>query len=309
MSLPSGELSPAALVGQLRQLHLVAEERLDFDSAGMTAPQIVQRLVESGDLTRWQGDRVSSGAAEELVLGEYLLLAPLGEGGMGQVFHARHQLMDRHVALKVIHPKAVSNREAVDRFRREIQILARLSHPNIVTAHDAKDVGDGRIALVMEYCDGPNLGQRVQQSGPLPVAAACWCVREAAVALQHAMEHGLIHRDIKPENLVCSGGQLKVLDFGLARLQRSDDTAGGDTITQVGVVVGTADYMAPEQALDQRRADIRSDIYALGCTAFFLLTSRSSTCGARRRGVEWRRSALTPRGSAASTSRSTARPW
>ncbi len=205
-------------------------------------------------------------------LGQYQLLEKLGEGGMGQVFKARHQLMDRIVALKVINKKHLDNPEAVLRFHREIRALAQLDHPNIVRAHDADQVDD-RHFLVMEYIEGTNLAKLVRRQGPLAVAQACAYIQQAGAGLQHAHEHGLVHRDIKPSNLiVTSSGQIKVLDLGLAKLREEQPV--GDELTAAGQLMGTLDYMAPEQWEDTHAVDIRADIYSLGCTLYHLLTGK-----------------------------------
>jgi WD40 repeat protein len=198
----------------------------------------------------------------------YRILSLLGSGGMGTVYKAQHRLMDRPVALKVISRKLTSDADAVARFRREVMAAARLSHPNVVAAHDAERAGELHF-LVMEYIEGQSLARLVAQKGPLGVAEACDYARQAALGLQHAHEHGMIHRDVKPQNLMrTAGGVVKVLDFGLARLAGPAEAA---PLTQAGVVLGTPDYMAPERAGSLPTADIRADIYSLGCTLYFLL--------------------------------------
>jgi tRNA A-37 threonylcarbamoyl transferase component Bud32 len=196
----------------------------------------------------------------------------LGHGGMGAVWLAEHRVMGRQVAVKVIRPELVAKTGTAERFRREVLVAARLRHPNIVAAFDAELAGETHL-LAMEYIDGVTLADELRRRGPLPVAEACDVVRQAALGLQHAFECGLIHRDLKPHNLMRTvDGTVKVLDFGLAVLADAADRAGG--LTGQNVVLGTPDYIAPEQAEDSHAADVRSDIYSLGCTLYQLLTGR-----------------------------------
>jgi len=203
----------------------------------------------------------------------YRVLALLGAGGMGAVYKAEHRLMERVVALKVMNRAVVGSAATVERFRREFRASALLSHPNIVPGYDAEQAGDVHF-LVMEYVEGTDLARWVAERGPLPVTEACDYIRQAARGLQHAHEHGMIHRDIKPHNLMRTlDGTIKILDFGLARLV-AEASSGQGGVTGQGTLLGTVDYLAPEQADDARQADIRSDIYSLGCTLYHLLTGR-----------------------------------
>ncbi len=209
----------------------------------------------------------------------YEIVRLIGKGGMGDVYEARHRKMERTVALKVINRQLVQKTEAVDRFHREVKAAAQLSHPNIVTAYDADQAADFHF-MVMEHVDGIDLSQKVKAQGALTVADACDYIRQAAIGLQHAHERGMVHRDIKPHNLmVTSDGMVKILDFGLASLA-PEAIADAETVeargdlTVAGAIMGTPDFISPEQASDAREADIRSDIYSLGATFYFLLSGR-----------------------------------
>jgi serine/threonine protein kinase len=216
----------------------------------------------------------SPATASELgQLREYILLEKIAQGGMGAVYRAVHKRLDKIVALKTLPAERMSNPNAVARFTREMKAIGKLNHPNIVQATDAGEV-DGIHFLVMEYVDGTDLSIAAHRLGPLPVATACEITRQAALGLAHAHEQGLIHRDVKPSNLLLSAaGQVKLLDLGLALLQGRFSDEGGDTVA--GMVMGTFDYMAPEQAEDAHAVTARADVYSLGCTLYHLLTGRA----------------------------------
>lgn len=205
----------------------------------------------------------------------YRIVRMLGQGGMGVVYQAEHKLMERPVALKVITSRLVSSDLAVERFRQEVRAAAKLSHRNIVTAFDAEQAGDMHF-LVMEYIDGISLSGLVSRRKQLPVLHACNYVMQAAQGLQHAFQKGMVHRDIKPHNLMrTKRGTIKILDFGLARFATEADGASDDPgLTADFTALGTPDYMAPEQARDSKRADIRADLYSLGCTLYYLLVGQ-----------------------------------
>jgi serine/threonine protein kinase len=280
--------SAAALVDVLRplltqaQLDQFARQAQDRNAEPMA---LARELLQRGWLTPYQVNQLMQGRGGELMVGPYLLLERLGAGGAGQVFKARQQRLNRLVALKVIRKELLTEPEVVARFQREIQILSKLDHPNIVHACDAGSAGATHY-LAMEFVEGSDLGRLIKQGGPMPVEQACAYIRQAALGLQHAHERGLVHRDIKPHNLIMSvrDGLIKVADLGLARLPRAvneEATAmlsgvkGSGTLTpEKAMLMGTADYLAPEQALDFHKADIRADIYSLGCTFFYLLTGQ-----------------------------------
>jgi serine/threonine-protein kinase len=235
-------------------------------------------LLKRHWLTPFQINRLFAGRGTELVLDNYVLLERLGEGGMGQVFKARNWKLDKVVALKLIRKDLLTNKTVVGRFEREVAATAQLDHPNIIRAYDAGRTDEG-LFIVMEYVEGIDLGRLVKEKGRVPSLKACEYIRQAALGLQHAHEKGLIHRDIKPPNLLLAaqGEVIKILDLGLARIQDSTDfmdQPDQPALTQLGVIVGTVDFIAPEQARDSRTVDIRADLYSLGCTFLYLLTGR-----------------------------------
>jgi serine/threonine protein kinase len=243
-------------------------------AAPATPAELADALVREGLLTHFQADQLLGGHFRNFTLsGKYKVLWPLGSGGMGQVFLCEHAVMRRRVAVKLLPPGQTGDAAAVERFHREARAVARLHHPNIVTAHDADRDGNLHF-LVMAYIEGPNLREVVKQHGPLPWAQAADYVRQAALGLQHAHEHGLVHRDVKPSNLLVDGaGTVKVLDLGLARFFHDE---ADDLSRRYGErPLGTTDYVAPEQTLDSHSVDARADIYSLGATLYYLLAGRS----------------------------------
>ena len=222
----------------------------------------------------WEAGALTAEEKEKhQVIGEYMLLEELGGGGMGRVFKAVHGRMNRTVAVKLLPESLVRSPESVERFHREIQALARLSHPNVVAVHDA-GTADGTHFYVMDLVDGDDLARLVREHGSMPVEQALDCILQAARGLEYAHAQGIVHRDVKPSNLILDhDGTAKILDLGIARFQPQPSEAADD-LTKTGCILGTIDYMAPEQAMNTRRADHRADIYSLGCTLHFLLTGQ-----------------------------------
>lgn len=216
-------------------------------------------------------------------LGPYEFLSQLGEGGMGTVYRARHTKLDKIVAVKVLSQQSRHDPSALARFTREMKAVGKLDHPNIVRALDAGDI-EGVSYIAMEFIEGADLKRLVEERGPLSVANACKAIRQAAQALSAAHRAGLIHRDIKPANLLLTkAGQVKLLDLGLALL--AEDAEAHTQLTRHGDTFGTPDYMAPEQWENSHTADARTDLYAIGCTLYFLLTGRSPYSGEAYRTV------------------------
>ena len=251
--------------------------------------EIAAALQDEGLLTSYQINQLLAGCGKDLVLGQYHITAELGRGGFGRVYQARHAFMHRMVALKVILPELVENPRAKNWFRREMLAATQFVHPNIVMAFDANEVA-GRLFLVLEYVDGQDLDKLVRDRGPLTEALSLAVFRQAAIALDHASRKGMVHRDIKPGNMLILGSTLthlgdgsigfdtdrpivKLTDFGLARLhqQSASHTLAG---FRENGVVGTPEYISPEQARDIHSVDIRSDLYSLGCAWYYALTGR-----------------------------------
>ena len=246
-------------------------------------PGLARALVRAGKLTPYQAAALIQGKARGLLIGNYFILDKLGAGGMGVVFKARHRRLGRIVALKILLPSLARDADLLSRFRREVDVASRLSHPNIVSVLDA-DEDRGVQFMTMEYIEGNDLERLVRDGGVLPVELALDCAIQAARGLEVAHAKGIVHRDIKPGNLMLDGsGRVRVLDLGLARLIEAANPFGQGSIaslTQSGTYMGTVDFMAPEQGIDSRRVDHRADIYSLGCTLCYLLTGRAPFEGA-----------------------------
>lgn len=274
-------LTAAAYLKALRRSELIEEAELDrllreFRDSGVSLddPQaLANALVTRRVLTRWQNDMLMAGKHRGFFLGKYRLLSLLGQGGMGAVYLAEHRMMRRRVAIKVLPPRKSGNAEYVARFRREARAAATLDHINIVRMYDIDQDQDKDTVvhfLVLEYVDGGSLQDLVNSRGPLDPLTAANFICQAAEGLAHAHSAGIVHRDVSSANvLIDSSGTVKILDLGLAQFYR-DSTA--TATSDVGHrYLGTADYLAPEQALDSTTVDPRTDLYALGCTFYFLL--------------------------------------
>lgn len=274
----------AAFLDRVQRSGLVSEPKLaqlrqELEAAGLDIdnPQAVAAaLVERGVLTSWQTEKLLQGKHKGFFLGSYRLLRPLGKGGMGAVFLAQHEMLRRQCAIKVLPQTQIDKHSSVqERFYVEARAVASLDHQNIVRAYDvSKEVKDNKEIhyLVMEFVEGQDAQAMVQENGPLDYVKAAEIIRQTANGLAHAHENGLIHRDIKPANLLIDKkGIVKILDLGLARFH-DDSGAASLTAAHNETVLGTADYLSPEQALNSHNVDPRTDVYSLGCTAYFLLT-------------------------------------
>jgi serine/threonine protein kinase len=235
---------------------------------------VADHFVRHGKLTRFQAKKLLGGAATGLVLGPFQILAPIGRGGMGAVFLARDRRQKKLVALKILPPKKAKREERLlARFRREMEMCSRVSHPNIASTFEV-GVELGVYFIAMEFIPGRDLSKVVQEKGPLSVPRTARLFCEVASALQHAHDKGLVHRDVKPSNIrVTPSDHAKLLDLGLALIEGEEnvdrEVAGG-----AGYIVGSMDYIAPEQTYDACAVDGRADQYGMGCTMYYTLTGR-----------------------------------
>ena len=277
------QLSCGQFIRNLNDSGLFAQEAIDAvlhtqpDLQKLDGEDLARRFIAAGILTQFQAEAVQERRFEELVIGNYEVLDRLGAGGMGTVFKARHRRMKRVVAVKVLSSEVSRDERFIKRFQREVEAVARLNHPNIVMAYDADEAAIGHF-LAMEFVNGQDLGSIVFDNGAMPVPEAVDCILQAARALDYAHREGIIHRDIKPANLLRDvHGVVKVADLGLARINERIDRPGEkvSSLTQAGAVMGTPDFMSPEQAMGATDIDHRTDIYSLGCTLYYLLTCRT----------------------------------
>jgi serine/threonine-protein kinase len=265
----------------LRRCDVLAPQRVEEIRARVRAGSypadalnLAARLVKKGVLTTYQARRLLHGQGEGLVIDRYILLDRLGRGAMGKVYKARHRFMGRIVALKFITREYLARPNALPRFLREMRVVGRLDHPNIVRALDAEEIGHDPC-IVMEYVPGQDLEQLLAVRGPLPPGDVARWALEAALGLAHAHAQGVIHRDIKPSNLLLGDdGRIRILDLGLATLIDDPDADISTVKTSDGGAVGTADYMSPEQATATEPLDARTDLYSLGCVMYHLITGR-----------------------------------
>jgi len=231
---------------------------------------IANLLVEKGLITSWHVEKLMDKKYKRFALGKYKLLRLLGQGGMSSVYLAEHKLMHRLRAIKVLPQRRVNDSSYLARFHLEAQATAQLNHPNIVRCYDVDNEGDTHY-IVMEFIEGKDLNSIIKQEGSLPLELVCNYIAQAAEGLAHAHQNGLIHRDVKPANLLVDPqGIVKVLDLGLALF--SDNERASLTVEHNENVLGTADFLAPEQAVNSHRVDHKADIYGLGCTLYFMLT-------------------------------------
>jgi serine/threonine protein kinase len=253
------------------------QQQLPPEHPPQSGEDLAREMVRQNVLTTFQAAALYQGRLKELVFGPYVVLDKLGAGKMGFVYKARHKELGLIFAIKVLPARRLAQSpKALARFQREVALHVRLIHPNIVRVHDAGEA-HGLPYLVMEYVEGQDLDSLVKETGPLPPAEAVECIVQAAAGMAYAHREGVVHRDIKPANLLLDkNGVVKVLDLGLGRFD--DQALGaedeGGRLTGDMQILGTPNYMAPEQARNPREADARCDVYSLGCTFYYLLTGR-----------------------------------
>ena len=274
------KLSAENFIDYVERSRLVAEDQLQTSLDALKAQHggnlpedsevVANHLINAGLITQWHADKIQDRKYKGFRLGQYKLLRLIGTGGMSSVYLAEHVLMKQKRAVKVLPKSRVNDSSYLARFHLEAQATASLDHPNIVRAYDVDNEGDQHF-LVMEYIDGKDMQNIVKQEGPLPLELACNYIAQTAEGMAYAHANNLIHRDIKPANLLIDDkGIVRILDLGLALY--SDGAKASLTIAHNENVLGTADYLSPEQAVNSHKVDLRTDIYSLGCTLYFLLT-------------------------------------
>jgi serine/threonine protein kinase len=262
--LRSGLLDRAQLQEALRD---VPKDQRDDPHA------LAEHLVRKGKLSRFQAGKLLRGSGRGLLLGHYQVLSPIGRGGMSTVYLARDERSGELAALKVLTPSRWRNQERLlARFQREMELSRRVAHPHLAWTYES-GFCLGVYYIAMEYIPGKNLSKIVAERGPLKAARAARLMSEVAAALEHAHNQGLVHRDLKPSNIMITpNDHAKVLDLGLALMEGEE--AELDVIGGKGYIVGSMDYIAPEQTTDASGVDCRADIYSLGCTLYFALTGQ-----------------------------------
>lgn len=275
------EQSAKSFLSLLEKSRIVADDSLKSalsdladiaDGEKVNTEKLASHLLDSGLITQWHVDKLLGGKYKGFFLGKFKLLGHLGTGGMSSVYLAMHKVSRQTRAIKVLPRKRVSDKSYLDRFYREGQAAAALNHPNVVRIYDICSEADTHY-MVMEHVKGADLYEIVKDDGPLTPETAANYIMQAARGLTHAHEKGMVHRDIKPANLLLTEeGVVKILDLGLALFQQEEEESL--TVLHNEKVMGTADYLSPEQAVNSHNVDHRADIYSLGCTLYFLLTGK-----------------------------------
>jgi len=263
-----GVIRSSGVLGD-RQLAEIRSKVLQGDYP-LDSVELAERLVRDTVLTSFQARRLLANRPQGLVVGRYIILDRIGSGSMGRVYKAHHAMMDRIVALKIIAPEIASNDRVVARFQREMKLVGRLDHPNVVRAFDADQIHKV-LYIVMEYVNGRSLGELLKKRPIAPLDMIDYAA-QSALGLAHAHDQGIVHRDIKPSNILLTDDRkIKILDLGLGVLMAADTAS--TFATADGIAVGTVDYMSPEQACG-REVDGRSDLYGLGCSMYHLMTAK-----------------------------------